>query len=382
MFLNFLATEMKQTDQVMQLLIASKREIGVKLHVTDCQPINDGIYSSMNYFIAQVREKFENEIFCNVNLLQLKWCLEEEEGFNGFTLERIEPDLVIIIYPESFDRFEEMKTVSYQLENGIQKYFNTPETRITIGVNCFKIQVYVNEEDLQNAISEWKTNIAPIKYQLNDSERNLHMARHAKLAQKEYCKMIYFLVYLEQLSIQLEKGQIDDKNLSQLLISGVTCIPEIRRLALCLQKYIGNPIDAKGLRCQLVSIILQTLNDLQDIIRNIRKDIITPLFQITPGCETSQQIDKKYTIKNILMKLTKELNDNEIGTVPPISCLEAPFSLQHSIREEHFQKYGWMLGLITSILNILMKIDFDIDEYFQLGCMTHIVSQEDLQLSM
>ncbi|CAH8496541.1 unnamed protein product [Heterobilharzia americana] len=358
MFLNFLATEMKQTDQVMQLLIASKREIGVKLHVTDCQPINDGIYSSMNYFIAQVREKFENEIFCNVNLLQLKWCLEEEEGFNGFTLERIEPDLVIIIYPE----------------------------------------IYVNEEDLQNAISEWKTNIAPIKYQLNDSERNLHMARHAKLAQKRILqndlwhprktneKIIFlipdFLVYLEQLSIQLEKGQIDDKNLSQLLISGVTCIPEIRRLALCLQKYIGNPIDAKGLRCQLVSIILQTLNDLQDIIRNIRKDIITPLFQIAPGCETSQQIDKKCTIKNILMKLTKELNDNEIGTVPPISCLEAPFSLQHSIREEHFQKYGWMLGLITSILNILMKIDFDIDEYFQLGCMTHIVSQEDLQLSM
>ncbi|VDQ01434.1 unnamed protein product [Trichobilharzia regenti] len=158
----------------------SPREIGVKLHVTDCQPINDGDYSSMNYFLAQVREKFEHEIFYHVNLLELKWCFEEEQdnGFVRFILERIEPDLVIILYPESFEQLEDRKLIKQHFEYILQKYFNTPETRSVIGVTEFKIQVYVNEEDVDNAIMEWRSNTVPVMYRLEDSGKYYFFNNH------------------------------------------------------------------------------------------------------------------------------------------------------------------------------------------------------------
>ncbi|CAH8842647.1 unnamed protein product [Trichobilharzia szidati] len=124
----------------------------------------------MNYFLAQVREKFEHEIFCNVNLLELKWYFEKEDNeFVRFILERIQPDLVIIIYPESFEQLEDRKLIKQQFEYILQKYFNTPQTRSVIGVTEFKIQVHVNEEDVDNAIMEWRSNTVPVMYRLEDS---------------------------------------------------------------------------------------------------------------------------------------------------------------------------------------------------------------------
>ncbi|KAH9585760.1 hypothetical protein MS3_00006915 [Schistosoma haematobium] len=146
-------------------------EIGIKLQIIDCQPIVNGIYSSMNYFLAQVHEKFEHQIFCHTNLLELKWCLEEEndEIFSGFVLERIESDLILIIYPDSIDKLEEINSIKYQFANCLQKYFDTIETRKVIGVDCFKIQLYINNNDVANTINEWKMSIIPIVYHIEDS---------------------------------------------------------------------------------------------------------------------------------------------------------------------------------------------------------------------
>ncbi|VDQ04904.1 unnamed protein product [Trichobilharzia regenti] len=225
------------------------------------------------------------------------------------------------------------------------------------------------------------------------------MARCAKLAQnrifqnqlwrpKEMNNKIIslipdFLVYLEQLKcLQLENAeQTKDKHHSfnriNSIMNGVKSIREIKHLNVYLQGQIGSSIDPKGLRGQLVSRILNTLDALQDIIANIRREIITPLYQITPGCETQQQLDKKSTIKVTTERLFNELNagENENASMSRDSILEVPLNLQYSIREEYFEKYGWMLCLTTSVLNILNKIDFDIDEYFQLGCITDIVSK-------
>ncbi|CAH8842649.1 unnamed protein product [Trichobilharzia szidati] len=223
------------------------------------------------------------------------------------------------------------------------------------------------------------------------------MARYAKLAQrrifqnqlwhpKEMNNKIIasipdFLVYLEQLKcLQAENVQEtnDSSNLINIIMNGVKSITDMKNLNLYLQGQIGSSIDPKGLRGQLVSRTLNTLDVLQHIILDIRREIITPLYQITPGCETQQQVDKKSTIKVTIERLFNELNadgKNEYISMSSDSILEIPLNLQYSIREEYFEKYGWMLCLTTSVLNILNKIDFDIDEYFQLGCITDIVSK-------
>ncbi|CAH8481357.1 unnamed protein product [Schistosoma turkestanicum] len=380
-------------------------EIGIKLHITDCQPITDGVYSSMNYFLAQVREKFDHQIFRHTNLLTLKWYLEEEnnELFSGFILERIEPDLILIVYPDSIDQIEELNSAKYQLENCIQKYFDTVETRVAIGVNCFKIQLFINDNNLNNAINEWKSAMIPIAYNIENSEKNFNMIHLAKLAQNQLfqndlCliqqsneKMISlipdFLVYLKQL--QSDATVQNDDNFSKLLIHGIKCMNDMKEFKIYLQTMIGKPIDPKGLRCQLISMILQILNDLIELIKNIYQQIITPLFQITPGCETLQQIAKKKTMKNSLKQLIQL-----IQTAPPPSTTTTttssssssnrdnnnnndydvksmtdyfdmiPASLQCIIRDENFEKYGWMLCITSSLLISLRKIDLYMDEYF------------------
>ncbi|TNN17459.1 hypothetical protein EWB00_011175 [Schistosoma japonicum] len=259
-------------------------EIGVKLHISECQPIANSVYSSMNYFLANVREKFEQQILYNTNLLELKWCLEEEndEVFSGFILERIEPDFMLIIYPDSIDRLQMIDSVKSQLVNAIQKYFDTTETRITIGVEYFKIQLYINNNDVTYAIHEWKTNMIPIVYHLEDSEKNLQMIHYAKLAQKKFFqinllyiqqlndKMISlipdFLIYLKQLQLIITNNQLNIINLKKYLTNKIHCIHDIKEFNQCLQSIIGQSFDSKGLRCHIINLILQILNDIQIIL--------------------------------------------------------------------------------------------------------------------
>ncbi|CAI2727263.1 unnamed protein product [Schistosoma spindalis] len=373
----------------------------------------------MSYFLAQVHEKFEHQIFRHTNLLELKWCLEEEndEIFSGFVLERIESDLILIIYPDSIDKLEEINSIKYQFANSLQKYFDTIETREVIGVDCFKIQLYINNNDVINTINEWKMSIIPIVYHIEDSEKNLKLIQYAKLAQnklfqndfyfiqKSNEKMISlipdFLIYLKQLQLQLQSHNnnnnnnnnnneiIINKNLLNLLINGITCINDIKELQKYLQIIIGQSIDPKGIRCQLINIILQILIDYYKLIININKQILIPLYQITPGYETIYQINKKKTIKKSLKNLIELLqttnnNNNNSDYIKLINNNNndnnnnnsnndnnnsnnndiIPASLHYYIRDDNFQKYGWMLCITSSILSSLSKINFDIDEYF------------------
>ncbi|CAH8504172.1 unnamed protein product [Schistosoma mattheei] len=310
----------------------------------------------MNYFLAQVHEKFEHQIFCNTNLLELKWCLEEEndEIFSGFVLERIESDLILIIYPDSIDKLEEINSIKDQFANCLQKYFDTIETRKVIGVDCFKIQLYINNNDVINAINEWKMSKIPIVYHIEDSEKNLKLIQYAKLAQNQLFqndfysiqksneKMISlipdFLIYLKQLQLHNNNNNnsnsnnnnsnnnnsssnnnnneiIINENLLNLLMNGITCIQDIKNLQKYLQIMIGQSIDPKGIRCQLIHIILQILIDYNKLIININKQIIIPLYQITPGYETLDQINKKKIIKKSIKNLIQLLhttNNNNI----------------------------------------------------------------------
>ncbi|CAH8526849.1 unnamed protein product [Schistosoma haematobium] len=403
-----------------------RREIGIKLQIIDCQPIVNGIYSSMNYFLAQVHEKFEHQIFCHTNLLELKWCLEEEndEIFSGFVLERIESDLILIIYPDSIDKLEEINSIKYQFANCLQKYFDTIETRKVIGVDCFKIQLYINNNDVANTINEWKMSIIPIVYHIEDSEKNLKLIQYAKLAQNQLFqndfyfiqksneKMISlipdFLIYLKQLQLQLHNNNnnnsnnsnsnsnsnnsnnnssnnnnnnneiIINENLLNLLMNGITCIQDIKNLQKYLQIMIGQSIDPKGIRCQLIHIILQILMDYNKLINNINKQIIIPLYQITPGYETLDQINKKKIIKKSIKNLIQLLhttnnNNNNNDYIELINNNNndiIPASLYYYIRDENFQKYSWMLCITSSLISSLSKINFDIDEYFfsQFNC--------------
>ncbi|KAK4469844.1 hypothetical protein MN116_007355 [Schistosoma mekongi] len=407
-------------------------EIGVKLYISECQPIANSGCSSMNYFLANVREKFEQHILCNTNLLELKWCLEEEndEVFSGFILERIEPDLILIIYPDSIDRLQMIDSVKLQLVNTIQKYFDTTETRVTIGVDHFKIQLYINNHDIINAIHEWKTNMIPVVYHLEDSDKNLQMIRYAKLAQNKFFqinlwyiqqtnnKMITlipdFLIYLKQLQLQSIENQL---NIDNNLTKQINCLHDIKEFNECLHKIIGKLYDPKGLRCQVIKLILQILNDLYDNLMNILKYLILPLYQITPGCETLQQLNKKKIIKNSLKNLLNFLhttnnttntnttnnttntttntnttnnttntttntnttnnttntntnnnntdnNNNNVNLEDVDDLNSIPITLQSIIRNENDQKYGWMLCITTNVLNKLKNIDYHIDEYF------------------
>ncbi|KAH8861834.1 hypothetical protein KSF78_0007616 [Schistosoma japonicum] len=297
---------------------------------------------------------------------------------------------MLIIYPDSIDRLQVIDSVKSQLVNAIQKYFDTTETRITIGVEYFKIQLYINNNDVTYAIHEWKTNMIPIVYHLEDSEKNLQMIHYAKLAQKKFFqinllyiqqlndKMISlipdFLIYLKQLQLIITKNQLNIINLKKYLTNKIHCIHDIKEFNQCLQSIIGQSFDSKGLRCHIINLILQILNDIQIILSNLLKQFILPLNQITPGCETLQQINKKKMIKNLLKNLLHNLqqttttttnnNNNNNNNNNHMNSDEIPINLQYIIRNENLYKYGWMLCLTTNLLNKLKNIDYIIDEYF------------------
>ncbi|VDP61622.1 unnamed protein product [Schistosoma curassoni] len=92
-----------------------------------------------------------------------------EQELDGTRKEGGGQNLILIIYPDSIDKLEEINSVKYQFANCLQKYFDTIETRKVIGVDCFKIQIYINNNDVINAINEWKMSIIPIVYHIEDS---------------------------------------------------------------------------------------------------------------------------------------------------------------------------------------------------------------------
>ncbi|VDP90507.1 unnamed protein product [Echinostoma caproni] len=62
------------------------------LELIEAEPLNEKDLGSIAYFRAKIREKFEQTIFQNVDLLRLAQTIPMEEVWTKCTFERIEPD--------------------------------------------------------------------------------------------------------------------------------------------------------------------------------------------------------------------------------------------------------------------------------------------------